>query len=372
MRELRNHERVRLEAAASGMTTDQEPAHTLDQTLLAQLRKIADPDLKGAALEEERRRAQTMADLADRAIAIRQLALAESQERSHERKAEPGTATATAGETGIAAKEQQPAAEAANPGKTPGGATKRQRRKAARQADDRSPRKGDPRRDAQSTGPKTGGPTAGRRSGTTTSPGKERRTAERASTVRAVAGRPDSGRTASVEKGRSVRKNTNEPAGRGTRSDVRDGKRKARWRYYPGPEPPASKPLRPPEAARAGSQNAPKPAQRKIRPEPRLTYESVVDFRANGPTRGMMAPVVVAGKVVRPKPPPAPVVREREPFYSGTDGERLWNAPRDHRKDWSDRQWASFEEHKLQRREARSRLTQDTAGQIVSNARPAS
>ena len=38
--------------------------------------------------------------------------------------------------------------------------------------------------------------------------------------------------------------------------------------------------------------------------------------------------------------------RKAVPVYTGTDGAKLAGQPRGHRRDWTDRQWLAFEEHR--------------------------
>ena len=81
-----------------------------------------------------------------------------------------------------------------------------------------------------------------------------------------------------------------------------------------------------------------------MRPVPEPEYESVVDFSANGPTRGQIHPVKVGGEIVRPRAAPGP--KKTPPFYEGEDGATLAGQTHHRRKRWTDGQWAAFEEHK--------------------------
>jgi hypothetical protein len=60
------------------------------------------------------------------------------------------------------------------------------------------------------------------------------------------------------------------------------------------------------------------------------------------PTHEVTAAVAVDARIVK-RPAAA---RKPVPVYSGTDGAELAQQPRGHRRQWNDRQWLAFEEHR--------------------------
>ena len=77
-----------------------KPTQSLNDTLLAQLERLADPKLTGEALEEERQRARTMAELAQAAIAQQRLELDAKNAETSARAEPPGTTPPTPGGDG--------------------------------------------------------------------------------------------------------------------------------------------------------------------------------------------------------------------------------------------------------------------------------
>ncbi len=60
------------------------------------------------------------------------------------------------------------------------------------------------------------------------------------------------------------------------------------------------------------------------------------------PTHEVTAAVAVDARIVK-RPAAA---RKPVPVYTGTDGAELAQQPRGHRRQWNDRQWLAFEEHR--------------------------
>lgn len=60
------------------------------------------------------------------------------------------------------------------------------------------------------------------------------------------------------------------------------------------------------------------------------------------PTHEVIDAVAVNARIVKR---PA-VARKLPPVYTGSDGAELALQPRDHRRQWNDRQWLAFEEHR--------------------------
>ena len=84
-----------------------------------------------------------------------------------------------------------------------------------------------------------------------------------------------------------------------------------------------------------------------------VAYESVVDFSANGATRGQLHPVRARGEIVRPRAAPPAETRSPKPFYAGEDGNTLLLQPPAHRKRWTEAQWIAFEKAKRAAEQAR-------------------
>ena len=59
------------------------------------------------------------------------------------------------------------------------------------------------------------------------------------------------------------------------------------------------------------------------------------------PTHEVLVAVAVDARIVR-----RTAARKARPLYAGTDGAKLAEQPRGHRRHWSDGQWLAFEEHR--------------------------
>lgn len=72
----------------------------------------------------------------------------------------------------------------------------------------------------------------------------------------------------------------------------------------------------------------------------------MVDFRANGQTRGLLKPIVIHGRMVTGHKAPETRTEPKPRYYSGCDGAKLATQPATHRKKWEEAQWLAFHEHK--------------------------
>ena len=131
------------------------------------------------------------------------------------------------------------------------------------------------------------------------------------------------------------------------------------------PAKPPKKRARPSKRWRPARPIPPRPG-RPTAPDPVYEYESVVDFSARGATRGQIHPVQVDGQTVRPQPPPPRQANKTHAFYDGDDGATLAKQPHHHREQWTDRQWAAFEEHKASEKHAEDDTPHAVAVRIIN------